>query len=107
MNNNDLIKEHSIYSIEDIKRKHRGHWFSKGAMSFFNSRVGDKIKAGKILFYFVSSEKFDYKTPRYYSIRSYNALTDTIETVGEFQGYSSNASAWNAVERLIKKELKQ
>ncbi len=83
-----MITENKIrpeyVSIYDIKNKHCGHWFSPGAMRFFNSRLpqgGYKIgnKA-----YFITSEQFDYKTPRYYTVRVIDWITGDVDTVGEF-----------------------
>ena len=95
MNRNEFINHTGIYSINDIKNHHRGNWFKPDTMRFFNSRISDSLfyDPKNNLIYFISSEKFDHKSPRLYTIRSYDPSTDTTETVGGFQAYSSLRSA--------------
>lgn len=97
-----------IVGMDDVRRKHSGHWFDADTMRFFRSRVGSKAyesNDGRYRF-FVSSEQFEYNgsyregyayhsEPRFYSVRV--QLPDGgIETVGEFQGYSSRKRADDA-----------
>lgn len=76
-----------IYTTDDIRARHRGHWFSEGAMRFFKSRVGIDAYNGPGGIYFVSSEQGPSGVRRY-SVRSYDLATDTIDTVGEFNAYT-------------------
>lgn len=90
----------SIYSIEDIKRHHRGHWFDKETMRFFKSRVYSDIypgKDGKV--YFVSSEQGPVGN-RGYSIRRYDVATDCISTEGTFMVWKTLAAARAAAKRI-------
>ncbi len=73
-----------IVTIQEIQRHARGHFFDDGATRFFNSRypqlgykVGDKA-------YFITSEQFDYNSPRYYTVRVLDYKTGVIDTIGEF-----------------------
>ncbi|OGL47328.1 MAG: hypothetical protein A2W05_09810 [Candidatus Schekmanbacteria bacterium RBG_16_38_10] len=75
------------YSMDDIKmiNRNKGHYFfSPDSMRFFRSRVGDSVYQGSGGIYFVTSEQFDWKSPRLYTVRSFNPETGGINTVGEF-----------------------
>lgn len=86
----------NIYSVNDIKRKHKGFWFSKDTMRFFKSKlVQDVFPANKGKVYFVSSEKGPDMV-RKFSVRCYNLATDSISTVGEFGGYETKTKALTA-----------
>ena len=102
MNRREFINHTGIYCTDDIERHHGGHWFSKGAKNFFNSRWSDQTfyNAEKNFIFFVSSEKYDYKSPRLYTIRSYDPTTDEISTVGDFQQYASLNAAKRAASKL-------
>lgn len=85
-----------IYSADDIQRKHCGHWFSKDTMRFFKSKVIQDVfptDSGRV--YFVSSEQGPNGV-RSFSVRCFMIVTDQIETVGEFQGYSTRTQALTA-----------
>lgn len=90
-------------TINDVMRKNREegqHWFSPATMSFFKSRVetsGDLIKNK----YFVTSEKAPSPgSKRLYSIRKFDKETGDVNTVGEFQEYSTKAQAENAAWKI-------
>lgn len=70
-------------------------WFTKGAMSFFDSRIETGILRGS---YFVSSEQYEDEPRRYtvrHAVRHENGTLE-IETVGELQGYETKADARRA-----------
>lgn len=76
-----------FHSTEDIIRYHRGHYFDKSTMRFFNSRVLSAVFPGKTEVYFVTSEQFvgsEYTAPRAYTVRAFNPETDSIRTVEPF-----------------------
>ena len=81
-----------IYSVNGIEIKHKGHFFSPGSMRFFNSRLCHEVFPTKNGAYFITSEKFDYKSPRLYTVRFFD-LNDDIKTVGEFQAFETKAQA--------------
>lgn len=93
-------EQYDFTSTDDIKRNHKGYWFSKDTMRFFQSRIGGNVYHGKDLIFFVSSERQGYDHPRLYTVRAYNPKTDDIQTVGEFQGYKTSSGANKAAERL-------
>ena len=79
------------YSMEDIKRANENagrHFFEPDTMRFFKSRVGDTVFQGIGGIYFVTSEKFDWQSPRNYTVRQFNPETGKISTVGEFNEMS-------------------
>ena len=68
------------------------HFFSPSNMRFFSSRVHSEVYNGC---YFVTSEKFDWKSPRLYTVRKIESNGD-ITTIGEFQQYDSRSKAHTA-----------
>lgn len=93
-----------FYVIGQILSHARGHthWFDRDTMRFFNSRVGSNTYPtnNPYITLFVSSERFDEKTKRYYSIRSYDSQTHDIDTIGEFQQYDSSRVANREAKRI-------
>jgi len=87
-------------TMSDVRAANKAighHWFTSGAMRFFRSRVGTTLYGGR---YFVSSEQFDNRSPRLYTIRE--ARPDgSITTVGTFQEYESDDAARAAIKRLL------
>jgi len=81
------------------------HFFSKGAKSFFSSRISECIYGGCV---FVTSEKFGWKHPRLYTIR-YIGIDGDIHSYSGFQEYSSRNTAHYHARKLgdwIKSERK-
>ena len=85
------------------------HWFTPGAMRFFNSRALSGVYAGRL---FVSSEQYRSRHTGYrarlYTIR---AVSDAggVSTVGEFQQYSTRrraiAAARAMAENILAREV--
>ena len=101
-----------IVSMQDIERKHTGHWFSAGAMRSFKSRLaGIGYGNGTGGVFFVSSERFSDRTPRLYTVRYQDSSgdIDTVNTDGTigtcpaeyagFQAYRTSASADRAARK--------
>ena len=87
-NTNDLAR---------LARDCGNHFFNRDALRFFDSRICRDIYGGR---YFVTSEKhtnafLGVDEPRRYTVREfdYRDGTLTIDTVGDFQGFDSLASA--------------
>lgn len=94
----------TVYRFWDMNEVERanadlGHyWFSPDTKRFFHSRIGDTLYGGR---YFISSEcREPGETPRLYTIREANP-DGSIDTVGDFQEYSTRAQAVRAIERLL------
>lgn len=94
-------------SLSDVKAAHKntgGHWFDRGSMKFFDTRIESKLmtrgSSGRQVF--ITSEQYHgdgYSAPRKYTIRE--ALEDaSIDTVGEFQQYSTLDDAKMGVRAL-------
>lgn len=87
----------------EVKMEHRGHWFDPSAIRFFRSRLPEHwspLIGGR---YFISSERHESpygdSEPRLYTIRE--AMSDgSVETVGEFQAYTSRRQAERAASAL-------
>lgn len=94
--------ERKFFSIDDVKRAHKGHWFDVHTMNFFKSRVAETVYESKTgLVYFVSSEKGPgVGAKRLYSVREFNPSNGMICTVGPFQGYKTSSQAKAAAKRL-------
>ena len=104
-----------IYSTEDIKdiaTRAGSKWFSPDNMRFFNSRVGidaypDTTCTDHEGYYFITSEKYDYKSPRLYTVRYWCIDSPTnIVTVGNFQQHTTRARALGHIKRLLKGDPK-
>lgn len=85
----------SIPALKAAARNAGSHFFDKGAMQFFNSRIEGGMIGGR---WFITSEQFDDESPRLYTVRvvtrddaAVPALQ--IDTVGEFQAYTTKAEA--------------
>ncbi len=98
------------YDLKLLNKQHGFFFFEPGTMRFFASRVSQEayLTEDKALAYFVSSEQFkssanwDYDTrkKRLYTVRVCNLSTGDVDTVGEFQAYSTSASAHRAAKKL-------
>lgn len=95
-----------VKTMTDVKRVNkaksqrdgRAYWFDKGVMRFFNTR----LHGGLIGFrYFVTSERYDTSYPLQFSVRQVQP-DGGIDTVGDFQDYSTLESAKDAAKRLAK-----
>ena len=94
-----------ILSIADLittSERLGGHFFDADTMRFFNSRVlSDLYRVNDSEGYFVTSERFDYDTPRTYSVRYYVVThddeknSDSIDIGSVDEGYQL-ATAYRA-----------
>jgi hypothetical protein len=91
MNNTTQLKE--------LARDCGNHFFTPGAMRFFNSRVSNNVWGGR---YFITSERYSDE-PRRYTVREfvYSEGRLTIDTVGEFQEFGKMSQAIKRVRELV------
>ena len=86
-------------TLQDVKRANKAighHWFDRGAMSFFGSRIESRLIGER---YFVTSEQYGDASPRLYSVRE--ALDDgRIRTLGAFQGFRTLDAALDSIRTL-------
>lgn len=96
------MKLDNMEAIEAAARKAGNHWFDKETMSFFDTRVSDKVyPALDGSCYFVSSERFDAQSPRLYTVRRAFYSEDgkfSIRTVGDFQQFRISDEAHRSAE---------
>ena len=69
------------------------HWFDKGSMEFFDSIIYPELVQHPEGAYFLSSERFDSRSPRLFTVR-FTRFTGETNTVGPFQGFTCQADAW-------------
>lgn len=85
-------------TIEQIKRANANagqHFFCASALRFFKSRVNDQVFSGPGGVFFVTSERYDWDSPRLYTVRQ--AMPNGhIETPDEFQQYGNMRAAKRA-----------
>lgn len=88
-------------TFDELAQRNRaagGHWFDRGALRFFRSRVLEGTYPAGAVTFFVSSERFSDDVKRAYSVR-YMTADGMVETFGGFQGYGSARAARRAAER--------
>lgn len=87
-----------IHELKDANRRNGNHWFSTETMRYFGTKIHGKLIDGR---YFITSEFSFDKTQRLYTIRA--AREDaSIETIGEFQAYSTLKQARAALANILK-----
>jgi hypothetical protein len=92
------------YSMEDVKRMHSGYFFSAGALYFFGSKINPSTYTSKdgARVYFVTSEQFDEKSPRRYTVRYLDVATGKIQDGSNFQEYASRTTAHRHAARMAR-----
>lgn len=98
MNTDTGVRLWTMEEIRSANARAGQHWFEPATMRFFRSRVGDNVYEGR---YFISSEQFDWKSPRLYTIREIMP-NGSIEEVGGFQQWGSGRQAVAALRRYLK-----
>ena len=88
----------NMAQVRQANRDAGQFWFSPSTLRFFNSRPGRRLYGFR---YFISSERYDWNTPRRYTVREVTPKAH-IETVGEFQQYATRAQALAAIRELQK-----
>lgn len=83
-------------TIDEIKARNEAagqHFFEAGAISFFSSRIGNKVYEGPGGIFFVTSEQFKPSRgipgPRRYTVRKFTPETGNVATFGEFNKLTS------------------
>ena len=95
-------ENYPMSEAETINREKGKHFFDPSAKRFFNSRISESgIRKGNEV-YFTTSEKFDYNSPRKYSVRKMNLKTGEVGEVSEFQAYDTSSQARRALVKAAK-----
>ena len=88
----------------DTNYRERGvDWFAPDSTRFFKSRYPKYSYKAGLRAFFITSEQFDYRSPRYYSIRVMDWNTGRINTLGEFQQYQTRRAACKAMFKIIQR----
>ena len=98
----------STYNLKEQNTKAGYHWFKPDTLRYFGSKVYPdfyKKSSTSSKGYFITSEDkgFNDKS-KGYSVRVGNEKTGQVDTIGEFNQYSSKTEAKNKIMSLIKKE---
>jgi len=81
----------TINDIKEANAKAGRHFFSAGAMAFFNSRIESEVINGA---YFITSEaNYRLSDRRRFTVRKFNPHTAEIETVGPFFHFKTKQKA--------------
>ena len=97
------LRELAMSQIEGLNHEIGNHWFSRGAMRFFGSRIVSKaarISDNGLRAYFISSEQPPHQDARRYTVRYMTISGPTaghVSTSGEFCAYSDGRSASEAL----------
>jgi len=81
------------YTIDDIRAANREagfHFFSRDTIRFFNSRISEIVYQGPGGVYFVTSERYDSWTPRWYTVRRFDPETGNIHSASKFNELSKS-----------------
>ena len=91
-----------IYTVKLINRQSGHFFFSPDTMQFFRSRASTEAIHDTATgnYYFVTSEQFDYHSPRLYTARVMTPDGSTSD-LGAFQQYASGKSAWNRIKQEL------
>ena len=74
------------------------HFFSHSSMLFFNSKLEAPIYKRNGGYVFITSERYEDED-RKYTVRSFPSIDNSINTVGQFQQWSTLTSAQAVAER--------
>lgn len=99
----------TMAEIKSANLRINHHWFDKGAMRFFDTRIETGVIKGK---YFITSEQYHDSGchgwscnrngscgPRLYTIRI--AFSDgSVDTIGDFQQFATKRDARKTINRL-------
>lgn len=96
----ETTSTHWFTNIGEIKEANRElgcHWFSADTMRFFGSQVLPTVYGGR---YFITKEDDFRREKKLYTVREAQPNGD-IDTVGEFQAYTTRAEAVKAIKALL------
>ena len=88
-----------FHTIEMMRRQNEYcgyHFFDKDAMRFFRSRIAPGVVHGRV---FITSEQFDCRSPRLYTVRAMRDDGSTTE-LSEFQQFDTLRQARAYVRRI-------
>ena len=96
----ETIPAYGTFHTIEMMRRHNicqgYHFFDKDAMRFFRSRIAPGVVHGRV---FITSEQFDYQSPRLYTVRAMRDDGSTTE-LSEFQQFDTLRQARSYVRRI-------
>lgn len=90
----------TIDELKALNKKNGGHWFDRGSMAFFGTRIESKILFGC---YFITSEQPPHGD-RKFSLRTFDD-EGGVETVGDFCSYPRKGDASRAARKIALAKL--
>ena len=87
----------TIDEVKAANERDGRHFFEPATLPFFRSRIGQNLYGGR---YFTTSEQFNSRSPRLYTIREVMD-SGAILTVGGLQQYQSARQAVAAIKELL------
>lgn len=81
--------------MQTVVKRHKGHWFSDGAMAFFDTILdSEAYQRDDGNTFFVTGEQYE-NLGHLWTVRKQNP-TGAIDTVGDFQKYGTKEEARTA-----------
>lgn len=97
----------NTWQLADYNSDMGYYFFTPDSMSFFNSRIGAIYHGASPVDWniFITSEKYDWNSPRLYTIRQL-LIDGSTRTISAFQEYAYLSTAKRAVERYLRNKRK-
>ena len=93
--------------VSELRAMARGHFFSSGAMRFFDSYVYNHVRTGTTGWFFITSEQpprsGSYRPDRGYTVRKMDEFGN-VTTVGEFMGHATLEIALEEANKIAAEE---
>jgi hypothetical protein len=91
----------SFAAMKKIEQEQGKHWFSKGDMAFFNTKlVGEP---NKFNLFITSEENASWGAGRLYSVRMFNPRRGHVATIGEFHSFPNRFAAQKFMNTITNK----
>ena len=95
--NEKYLNFQTIAQVREANKKSEQYWFSKDTMKFFNCTIESELYRGG---FFITSERMELGMPKEYTIRRVTNEKGNIETVGNFQQFSTLGKAQTVAKAL-------
>jgi hypothetical protein len=94
------VRTDDVYEPSDIPKVSDTHFFDADSIRFFTSRILSHWRIVGHRLYFTTSERSDWDDyTRTYSVRVWDADSDSIDTIGDFGEHSSARAAARAMDK--------
>lgn len=90
--------------MSEVKARHKGHWFERDTMRFFNCELPVKATQTEHGTWFVSAERPSLDVAPLFTIRFQNEKGD-IDTIGKHCQFVESSDAREAMRRLMELPL--